>query len=59
LNNADADIVCARAKNHYDPSFGYGSVDDTESAASGESGAAPQRYQDNFKQTHNGQRYKM
>ncbi|CAE6365294.1 unnamed protein product [Rhizoctonia solani] len=54
-----ADIVCARAKNHYDPSFGYASINDTGTEASGETGAAVQRFQDNFKQAHNGQRYKM
>ncbi|CAE6418353.1 unnamed protein product [Rhizoctonia solani] len=54
-----ADIVCERAKNHYDPSFGYASVDDTETVASGATGAAVQRFKENFKKTHDGQRYKM
>ncbi|KAG8696743.1 hypothetical protein FRC11_000519, partial [Ceratobasidium sp. 423] len=54
-----ADIVCARAKNHYDPSIGYHSIDDTETVASGETGSAVQRYKDLFEQIHQEQRYKM
>ncbi|KAJ1305975.1 hypothetical protein OPQ81_010690 [Rhizoctonia solani] len=56
-----ADIVCARAKNHYDPSVGYQSIDDTETVASG--ATAPQtgvqRLKDLFKPTHQNQRYRM
>ncbi|KAF8756522.1 argonaute family [Rhizoctonia solani] len=37
----------------------YASIDDTGTEASGETGTAVQRFQDNFKQAHNGQRYKM
>ncbi|KAH7334657.1 argonaute-like protein [Rhizoctonia solani] len=54
-----ADLVCARAKNHYDPAFGFASADDTETVASGETGSNVQRFTDNFKKTHDGQRYKM
>ncbi|CAE6417203.1 unnamed protein product [Rhizoctonia solani] len=54
-----ADLVCARAKNHYDPAFGFASGDDTETVASGETGSSVQRYRDNFKKAHDGQRYKM
>ncbi|CUA66950.1 Protein argonaute-2 [Rhizoctonia solani] len=54
-----ADLVCERAKNHYDPSFGYASADDTETVASGATNAAVQRFKDNFKKTHDAQRYKM
>ncbi|CAE6429216.1 unnamed protein product [Rhizoctonia solani] len=54
-----ADIVCERAKNHYDPSIGYNSLDDTETVASGATGSNVQRYRDLFKPAHEGQRYKM
>ncbi|CAE6485724.1 unnamed protein product [Rhizoctonia solani] len=54
-----ADIVCERAKNHYDPSIGYNSIDDTETVASGATGSNVQRYRDLFKPAHEGQRYKM
>ncbi|KAB5595487.1 Argonaute-like protein [Ceratobasidium theobromae] len=51
-----ADIVCERAKNHYDPSF---DLDETETTASGAGSSTVQRYKDQFKQTHEGMRYKM
>ncbi|CUA70377.1 Protein argonaute-1 [Rhizoctonia solani] len=54
-----ADIVCERAKNHYDPAIGYNSIDDTETVASGATGSGVQRYRELFKPAHEGQRYKM
>lgn len=50
-----ADIVCERAKNHYNPSVGYHSVDETETTTSG----GEQRYEDLYEHTHASMRYKM
>ncbi|KAB5595488.1 Argonaute-like protein [Ceratobasidium theobromae] len=51
-----ADMVCARAKNHYDPSF---DLDGTETTASEARSSTMQLYQDQFQQAHENMRYKM
>jgi hypothetical protein len=52
----DADIVCERAKNHYDPGL---DMDETETLASGAGSSTVQRYKDLYRPTHEGMRYKM
>lgn len=55
-----ADIVCERAKNHFDPSVGYNSIDETETVASGAgSSTAVDRYRQLWRPAHEGMRYKM
>jgi len=49
LNLTDADIVCARAKNHFDPT-GNLSMSDTATQLSGSAAGDLQSYKDAYKQ---------
>ncbi|KAG8686518.1 hypothetical protein FRC08_012472, partial [Ceratobasidium sp. 394] len=53
-----ADIVCERAKNHYDPSVDL-SADDAATTTSGGASSAVQRFRDQFQPIHASMRYKM
>jgi len=53
-----ADIVCERAKNHYDPSIDL-SADDAATTASGGGSSTVQRFRDQFQPIHASMRYKM
>ncbi|KAG9100456.1 hypothetical protein FRC06_004126 [Ceratobasidium sp. 370] len=53
-----ADIVCERAKNHYDPSIDL-SADDAATTASGAASSTVQRFRDQFQPIHASMRYKM
>jgi len=54
-----ADIVCERAKNHYDPSVEFSSFDDGGTTTSGGGGSTVQRFKDQFQPIHASMRYKM
>ncbi|QRV72427.1 argonaute-like protein [Ceratobasidium sp. AG-Ba] len=54
-----ADIVCERAKNHYDPSVDFSSIDDGATTASGAGSSTMQRFRDQFQPIHPSMRYKM
>jgi hypothetical protein len=55
----DADIVCERAKNHYDPSVEFSSFDDGGTTTSGGASSTVQRFKDQFQPIHASMRYKM
>jgi len=54
-----ADIVCERAKNHFDPSVNYASMDDAATTTSGGGSSAVTKFKDLYKPTHESMRYKM
>jgi hypothetical protein len=55
----DADIVCERARNHYDPSVDFSSFGEGETSTSGGAASSVQRYKDQFQPIHASMRYKM
>lgn len=56
---ADADIVCSRAKNHYDPTGAFGLSDTDTQLESGQANDALERFKRNFQPLHNAQKRLM
>jgi len=54
-----ADIVCSRAKNHYDPARNIGDLSETNSATGTDAEAQLKVFKDNFKQLHPQMGYNM
>ncbi|GJE84216.1 argonaute-like protein [Phanerochaete sordida] len=54
-----ADIVCSRAKNHYDPSMNIGDLSETNSATGTDAEAQLQVFRDNFRPLHSSMGYNM